>query len=200
MGTIHVVRHGRTEANAGGLLLGRADPSLDEVGRDQAQALAHSLGEGIDRERLVVVSSPLRRCRETADAFGATVVTDERWIELDYGEFDLVPAKDIPREVWDEWRADVDFAPPGGESHRQLATRVSEALQQLAEGPAAEPEATVIVVSHVSPIKAAMAWALGVGIEISWRSFVAQASVTSIGIGVRGPSLQAFNETHHVEN
>ncbi len=77
-----------------------------------------------------------------------------------------------------------------------MHARVSSVLDDLA--PLAI-ERNVAVVTHVSPIKAAMAWALGVGIEVSWRSMVGQASITRIEISSRGPSLHAFNDTHHLE-
>ncbi len=188
--TLHVVRHGRTEANAGGLLLGRADPDLDEVGRDQAARIAGAVGRPVR-----VVSSPLARCVQTARAFGVEPDIDERLIELDYGEFDLRPLKDIPAEVWARWRADVGFRPPGGETLVELGERVWAALDELA------PDAVhddVVVVSHVSPIKAALAWALGVGMEVSWRSYVAQASILRVGVSDRGPSLQVFNDESHL--
>lgn len=144
----------------------------------------------------LVVSSPLERCRQTAAAFGVDVEIDERLIELDYGEFDLVPLRDIPPEVWRQWREDPGFRPPGGETLEELATRVSGALDGVADRAV---EADVVVVSHVSPIKAALAWALGVGIGVSWRSFVAQASVTEIGVTPNGPSLRMFNGVAHLD-
>lgn len=190
--TLYIVRHGRTEANAGGLLLGRADPELDDVGRRQAAEIAAVLPAGA-----TVVSSPLKRTRQTADAIDAEHRTDDRLLEMDYGSFDLKPVKDVPAEVWAEWRSDVDFAPPGGESHAQLGSRVAAALDDLA---AEAVDGDVVVVTHVSPIKASLAWALGVGIEISWRSFVAQASITTMAITDRGASLRMFNDTHHLSD
>lgn len=189
--TLYVCRHGRTEANASGLLLGRADPSLDRHGRVQAEAMAEALPTPS-----TVISSPLGRCRETAAAFGVEVEIDERLIELDYGDFDLVPLRDIPSEVWRQWREDPGFRPPGGETLEELATRVSAALDSVAERAIDED---VVVLSHVSPIKASLAWALGVGIEISWRSYVAQASVTEIGVTPTGPSLRMFNRVSHLD-
>lgn len=192
--TLFVVRHGRTEANAGGLLLGRADPELDETGRRQADEIADALPSGAQ-----VVSSPLRRCHETATAIAerseVSVVTDDRLLELDYGEFDLRPLAAIPAETWAQWRADPDFRPPGGETLRELAERVGDALDDLSS---AATDGDVVAVTHVSPIKAALAWALGVGVEVSWRSFVAQASVTRIAVGERGPSLHNFNDVSHL--
>lgn len=187
---LHIVRHGRTEANASGLLLGRADPALDPTGRVQAKKIASWIGEP-DR----LVSSPLQRCVETAEAFGVQIERDDRAVELDYGELDLTPLRDVPADVWTQWRADPSFRPPGGETLVELQARVGELLEEVS---ADAIDREVVVVTHVSPVKAAMAWALGVGPEISWRSFVAQASITTIGVTDRGPSLRSFNGEHHL--
>ncbi len=189
---LFVVRHGRTEANASGLLLGRADPELDDVGRRQAAQIAAVIPEGA-----TVVSSPLARCRQTAAAIVSEdqIAIDERFIELDYGDFDLQPLSEISAETWAEWRADPNFAPPNGESLNALGERVWAGLGDLAE---AAVTGDVVVVAHVSPIKAAVAWALGVGMDISWRSHVAQASIVRIAVSERGPSLHAFNDVSHL--
>jgi broad specificity phosphatase PhoE len=187
-----IVRHGRTAHNASGLLLGRIDPPLDELGRAQAEALAAAVGP-VDR----VVSSPLLRTRETAAAFGGDVEIDERWIELDYGEYDGMPLSDVPAETWAQWRADVDFCPPRGESLRQLGERVHRALDELvADGGVGD--GTTVVVTHVSPVKAAVGWAVGAGDDVSWRLWVAPASITRIGLTDRGGVLHSFNETAHL--
>lgn len=184
-----VVRHGRTAANAQGLLLGRGDPSLDDEGRAQAAALAEVLRP--DR----VVSSPLRRARQTAAAFGREVEIDERWIELDYGDMEGTPTAEVPAETWAEWRADVCYHPEGGESLLELSERVGEACEALVSDARTRD---VVVVTHVSPVKAAVAWALGVGCEVSWRTFVGPASITRIAFGPWGPSLHTFNESAHL--
>ena len=187
---LYVVRHGRTGSNASGLLLGRGDPPLDDLGVSQAQAVAAAIGP-VDR----IVSSPLLRARQTAGEFGLDVEIDDRWIELDYGEFDGRPMADVPSGTWAAWRNDLDWAPPGGESHRRLGERVRSACEDLLDEAAIRD---IVVVTHVSPVKAAMAWALGVGDEVAWRSFVATAAVMTIGIGRAGPSLQGFNDTGHL--
>lgn len=189
-----LVRHGRTEANASGLLLGHADPRLDDEGRRQADALAAAFADGPARPARVV-SSPLRRTMATAEAIGAAVGVevepDRAWIELDYGELDGTPLAQVPAATWATWRADPTFAPPGGESLAALRVRVEAALAGLLADAA---ERDVIVVSHVSPIKAAVAWALGVGDAITWRMFLGTAGVSRIAIGPHGPSLHSFNE------
>jgi broad specificity phosphatase PhoE len=190
--SLFICRHGRTEANASGLLLGRADPELDPVGRAQAAAIADFVPKPIR-----VVSSPLARCRQTAEAFGLPVTTDDRLVELDYGEFDLRPLKEVPAETWAAWRSDSDFRPPGGETLNELAGRVNAALSDLV---AEAKEGDVVVVSHVSPIKAAVAWALQCPIDISWRCYVAQASITEIGVSGPAPSLRLFNGVSHLDD
>jgi broad specificity phosphatase PhoE len=194
MTRITVVRHGRTDVNARGLLLGRADPGLDDLGRQQAALLAKALaGSGAAK----VVASPLRRCQETAafiaDALGVGVMVDERWIEMDYGELDGVAIDSVPIETWAEWMTDVRWTPPGGESIAGLGERVRAACDDLI---AAGDD--VIVVSHVSPVKAAVAWALNVGDEIAWRMFVSPASITRIEHARGRATLHAFNDVSHL--
>ena len=195
-----LVRHGQTEANARRLLQGRVDLPLTELGRRQARAAASVLSPGA-----AIVTSPLRRARETAEvmveaavALGLTVgdvTVDERWIELDYGSFDGRPLDEVPGDVWDRWRSDLDFAAPAGESLRQCGARVRVACEDLA---GAGADRTVVVVSHVSPIKAAVAWALGVSDATSWRMLLDVAAVCRVGVGPRGPSLQSFNDRTHL--
>jgi broad specificity phosphatase PhoE len=182
-----VVRHGQTAANAAGLFLGRADPPLTDLGRRQAAALAAALPRPAR-----VVSSPLARARDTAAAFGCHVEVDERWIEMDYGDLDEQPVASLSPSVRERWRADVDHAPAGGESLAAVGRRVREACDALAKDAA---DADVVVVSHVSPIKAAIAWALGTGDEIAWRMYVDDAAVCRISIGPDGPVLRSFNES-----
>ncbi len=184
-----LVRHGRTEANASGLLLGRLDPSLDELGRRQATATAAVI-EGADR----VVCSPLARTRETAETLGLPVTVDERWIELDYGEWDGRPLREISDETWATWRARPEFAPPGGESLVELGVRVREACAELAEE---ARHRDIVVVSHVSPIKAAVAWAIGEDDSVAWRLHLSPASITRVATGST-PALHSFNEAGHL--
>ena len=188
--TLFLARHGRTAHNASGLLLGRADIGLDDLGREQAVALATVVPAPAR-----VVSSPLTRCRETAAAFGVPVEVDERWIELDYGEWDEQPLTSIPAEVWARWRTDLDLRPPGGETLRELGVRVRAACESLVDD---ARDADVVVVSHVSPLKAALAWTLDVGDELSWRLHVTPASLSRVAIRPHGAVLLSFNETAHL--
>jgi probable phosphoglycerate mutase len=190
-GEIVVVRHGQTDANARGLLLGRLDVDLDDVGRAQAEAVAAAVGPPD-----LVLSSPLARARQTAAAFGQEVEVVPDWIELDYGEWDGRPAGDVPADVWRAWRAEPDFTPPGGESLARLTLRVHAALDDLA---ARLDGRRAVVVTHVSPVKAAVAWALDVGPGLAWRTYVAPASITRLGVVDGRPTLRGFNEVLHLE-
>ena len=188
-----LVRHGETEANARGVLLGHAESSLSEKGRLQAGLLAAALGTRRPDTR--VISSPLSRTMATAEILTGgvgEVEVDERWIELDYGDLDGTPLADVPPETWARWRADPDFVPAGGESLRALGVRVGAACAELLADAA---ERDIVVVTHVSPIKAAAAWTLGVGDEVTWRLYVAPGSITRIGGRPGGAVLRSFNET-----
>jgi broad specificity phosphatase PhoE len=133
-----------------------------------------------------VVSSPLQRCVATASVFGVDVEVDERWIELDYGEWDQTPIASLPAETWMRWRSDLDLRPPGGETINELGRRVRDACDSLLD---AARDTEVVVVTHVSPFKAAMAWAMGVDDDVCWRIHVSPASVVQIAIRGDRPSL-----------
>ena len=191
-----IARHGRTTANALGLLQGRIDNPIDDAGRAQAEAIARAIGSAD-----VIVSSPLLRCVETAAPLldvgpAESVEVDNRWIELDYGAWEAKPIGDVSPATWAQWRADADFAPPGGESLNELNARVGAACDDLVE---LATVAVVVVFTHVSPIKAAMRWALGVDEEISWRLHVAQAQISRIAIRGGRPAITSFNDTSHLD-
>jgi broad specificity phosphatase PhoE len=184
-----LARHGQTEANAGGRLQGRIDNPLTPLGHEQARAIATALKPAL------VVSSPLLRAKQTAGYFDADVVIDERWTELDYGEFDGSLITDLPLGMWNHWRSDPGWAPPGGESLVDVGTRVRAACAELA---ARASDEDVVVVTHVSPVKSAVAWALAVGDDIAWRMFLDVAAITRVRVTGAGPALVGFNDTSHL--
>ncbi|MFZ4669889.1 MAG: histidine phosphatase family protein [Microthrixaceae bacterium] len=212
MSELVVVRHGRTKANATGLLLGRLDVPLDPIGEAQAAALAAAVHAHVERSGgtiAAVVSSPLLRTRQTAAAFGFDVQIDDRLIELDYGDLDGTPIADVPVEVWAAWRSDATFRPPGcAESLADVQGRVEAACvdwSQRVDGAidgaidgAALAGDTVVLVTHVSPLKAAVGWALGIGDGAAWSTHVDPASITRIGVGGGRRVLRTFNETAHL--
>ncbi len=183
---LYLVRHGRTDANAQGLLQGRLDPPLDDVGRAQAGAIARLIGQ-VDE----VIASPLVRAQETAAYFEAPVTTDERWVELAYGEYEGCRADRVPAHVWQSWRDDPEFATEGGESFASLDSRVRAACDEYLT---TLGDRDIVVVSHVSPIKAAVAWALNTTLDIMFHCHLSQASVCRVGVGAFGPILHSFNE------
>ena len=187
---IAFVRHGETKPNREGLLLGRSDVPLTERGREQADVLAKAFTDrGVGR----VLTSPLRRARETAEpiasACGVSLEIDERLVEIDYGEWEATPFARLDPAIATRWRRDREFAPPGGESLAVVAARTGSLCDELL---AAATDDVIVAVSHVSPIKAAVTWALAVGPEFAWRLRLDVASITRIG---PGPVLLSFNET-----
>lgn len=187
---LFLVRHGRTLVNAENRLQGRIDHSLDEVGRRQSIKIAGAL-RNIDR----VISSPLLRAKETAAAFNQKIDVEPRFIELDYGDFDGILQNEVPEEVWKNWRSDINYRPPNGESLAELNSRVCQVLNEIADE---SRERNVVVVSHVSPIKAAIAWAVGVEVSSSWRMLLDRGSISRIELSPQGPKLRGFNDTSHL--
>lgn len=188
-----LVRHARTALNAGGRLQGRTDAPLDEVGERQAVALAERLS-GLTPA--LILTSPLQRAQSTAAAIaerhGMTLEIDDDWIELDYGELEGAPISGVDALVWRSWRDDPEFAPTGGESFSQLDARVHSACRRLIERAA---DTDVIVVSHVSPIKSAVAWSIGAPSTIVHRMRLGQAAISRIDLSGANPVLVTFNET-----
>jgi alpha-ribazole phosphatase len=188
---LYLVRHGRTPANAEGRLQGRLDQSLDEVGQQQAAAMAahiRSISTGIDE---VWCSSTLR-ATQTAAHYGVAPTIDDRWIEVDFGIYDGLPIREMPQSVWTSWREDSDYAPEGGESFGSVAERVKDACTELL---ARSADRDIVVVSHMMPIKAAVAWALETPLGILFHTQLSHGALCRIGVGAYGPTLHSFNET-----
>jgi broad specificity phosphatase PhoE len=191
-----LVRHGQSASNAAGLLVGRSDPGLTELGRAQAEATGRMLASAVPA---CIVSSPLGRATATAaiiaeeSGYRGEILIEDRIIELDYGEFDGRRLAEIPHEELTAWRADPTWRPPGGETLVELQARVELWCRSVADEAVRDD---VVAVTHVSPVKAAAAWAMGVGPEISWRMSLPVAAVTRIS--TTPPSLVSFGETSHL--
>jgi len=201
-----LVRHGQSELNAKGALVGRSDLGLTELGLEQARAVGSRLATEAATwpAGTRLLTSPLGRARATAEVIarelesaGASigeVEVDDRLIELDYGMYDGLLPSEVDAEAWAAWRADATFRPPEGESLAELQQRCTGLFEEL-QAAALEGEGRVVVaVSHVSPIKAAVAWALGTGPEISWSLHLPVAAVTRLALGRRGPAVVSFGE------
>jgi broad specificity phosphatase PhoE len=194
---ISFVRHGETPLNREGRLQGRVDLELSEHGVDQAERVAARFAGSVITN---VYSSPLRRAQQTAAAIagvcGCEVEVDDRLIELDYGEWDGRPLAEMRSMRATGWLTDPDFAPPGGESLVAVTTRVESFCRDRLTGRAGR----AVAVSHVSPIKAAVTWALGVGELATLRMQLGLASITTVGVRSDGSGyLVSFNDIAHLE-
>jgi probable phosphoglycerate mutase len=145
---------------------------------------------------MAVVTSPLLRARETADAIagacGLEPEIDDRLVEIDWGAWEGRPVRGIASAEVEQLRADAGTAPEG-ESLAALTGRVEAFCAD-----AWDRDGLVVAVTHVSPIKAAVALTLGAPDDAAFRMFVALASVTRIARRSRGPVLVSFNETAHL--
>lgn len=203
MATVLLVRHGRTTANAAGVLAGRAPGvSLDEVGQSQAADLARRL-TGV--ALAAVVSSPLERCVETAQAITASsgrgLELDERLAEANYGEWTSRPLKELARTKL--WRVVQDhpsaavFPGETGESMAGVAARAIEAVREhdrrVAES--AGHDAAWVAVSHGDVIKAVLADALGMHLDHFQRIGVDPCSVSIVRFTPLRPFIVRVNDT-----
>lgn len=201
MATVILVRHGRTTANASGVLAGRtAGVRLDETGRGQAARTAERLAVV---PLVAVVSSPLERCRQTARAIlerqdGSPATPIDRGItECDYGEWQGGKLADLARE--DLWKV-VQQQPsavtfPGGESLATMQARSVAAIRRHDAAAEAEhgPGAVWAAVSHGDIIKSILADALGMHLDLFQRINVSPASVSIIRYGAARPDVVATN-------
>ena len=198
MATLLLLRHGRTTANADGGLAGRQPVELDEVGRAQAVA-------GGARLRALplaaVVTSPLIRCRQTLELAlpGATPVVEDGLTECDYGAWQGQPLKKLARDpLWQVVQQHPSAAVfPEGESMAAMATRAVEAVRRWDARITAEhgPEAVWLACSHGDVIKAIVADALGVHLDLFQRIVVDPGSVTGIRYTPVRPFLLRLNDT-----
>jgi ribonuclease H / adenosylcobalamin/alpha-ribazole phosphatase len=189
------VRHGQTEINRDGRLQGRLDRPLTELGREQARLVAAGLSSC---GATTVLTSPLVRAADTASeiasVLGVAVEFDDRLLEVDYGEWDGRKLGDVSPDEWRHWIDDELFAPPGGESLVSVVARVGDFCADRLRA-----DETLIAVGHVSPIKAGVVWALGIGAPAIWRMHLDVASVTRIDRRGEGlPFLLSYNETAHL--
>lgn len=201
MATLILVRHGRTTANAGGTLAGRLPGvTLDEEGRRQARAT----GERLSTVGLAaVVSSPLERCRDTAEEIATVQETrpgielEERLTECDYGAWQGRALKELAKE--DLWRT-VQHQPsaarfPDGESLREMADRAVAAVRErdTAVQAAHGPEAVWVAVSHGDVIKAVLADAAGAHLDHFQRFVVDPGSVSIVRYTAERPFVLGVN-------
>lgn len=184
MATVILARHGRTAANAGGVLAGRSKGvRLDDLGREQARAAAGRL-EGLGLA--AVVTSPLGRCRETARllAPGTRADVDRGLSECDYGSWTGQELKHLAKEkLWRVVQSQPSAARfPDGESLQEMSARAVAAVRgrdaRLEEEHG--PHAVWVAVSHGDVIKALVADALGLHLDAFQRIVIDPGSLSVI--------------------
>ena len=195
-----LLRHGQTPMSVQKRYAGRTDAPLTEVGVQQAAAAAKRLASA---GLAVIVTSPLLRTVQTAQAVaavtGATVVTDDGFRETDFGAWEGLTFAEV-RERWpadmSAWLADPEVAPPGGESFTDVSARVTAALDRVL---AVRTGQTVLIVSHVTPIKMLVAAALLAPPAALYRMHLDVAALSEIDWYADGPAvLRSFNDTGHL--
>jgi probable phosphoglycerate mutase len=196
-----LVRHGVTEYSVNRRFAGRSDLDLTAEGEQQARQAAGRVAQLGPVH--AVVSSPLRRTRQTAqqiaDRLQLPVLVEDGLVETDFGDWDGYTYDEVRRRWPDElqrWLADPAVAPPSGESFEAVTRRVRRARDRIL---AKHAGTTVVVVSHVTPIKVLVRLALDAPAAALHRMFLAPASVSVIDYYADGPvSLQSFNDTAHL--
>ncbi|MDX6563754.1 MAG: hypothetical protein QOD65_3568 [Gaiellales bacterium] len=160
MRTLLLVRHAPTSATRASAF--PADESLDERGREQAAGLAATLPS-----RAAILTSPARRCRETAEVAGLEAEVDDQIAECDFGTWagrSLADVNDDEPDSVRSWMLDPDSAPHGGESLAMFCTRIARWLDAQAE-----QDGRVVAITHGEVIKAAAIHALGAPVLAFWR-------------------------------
>ncbi len=196
-----LLRHGQTELSIERRYSGRGNPALTDVGRGQAEAAAQYLGRrgGV----AAVVTSPLQRAYDTAamaaKALGLDVTVDDDLIETDFGAWEgltFTEAAERHPEVHRKWLRDTGVMPPDGESFDKVADRVQRARGRIISEHAGE---TVLVVTHVTPIKTLLRIALDAGPGILYRLHLDLASLSIAEFYPDGASsVRLVNETSYL--
>lgn len=194
-----LLRHGQTHWSTEYRFAGHADIELTPTGQAQARAAAAVLvGRGID----VIVSSPLRRCLDTAalaaDVLDIPLITIDGLIEMDYGLWeglDRAEAYERDPEHFMDWLTNTAVAPPGGESLQALHRRVRTTRAELVSRFQGK---TVLVVSHVGPIKSFLRQGLDAGSATFNRIYLETASISEVEFWEDGSLVRGMNETAHL--
>lgn len=201
MATVILVRHARSTANADGILAGRTSGvTLDETGREQAARIGERLAP---LPLVTVVTSPLDRCRQTAQEIAdrqarplATVV-EEELTECDYGRWQGRRLADLAREeLWSVvQRQPSAVVFPGGESLVAMHARAVRAVRRIDTAVEAEhgPAAVWAAVTHGDLVKAVLADALGLHLDLFQRIHVHPASASVVRYTPAQPHVIAMN-------
>jgi ribonuclease H / adenosylcobalamin/alpha-ribazole phosphatase len=202
-----LLRHGQTELSVDRRYSGRRDIPLTEHGAQQAAAAAKRLagmaGVVPDGEPAAIISSPLMRAKQTAqalaDAIGGRVRTHPGLLETDFGEWEGLTfgqAAERDPDLHAKWIRDTTVSPPGGESFERVERRVIAARNELVE---AHQGRTIVVVSHVTPIKSLLRLALDAGPSVLFRLHLDLASLSVAEFYPDGnASVRLVNDVSHL--
>jgi len=196
-----LVRHGETAENARMRYLGTRDEPLTENGMRQALQVADALSQ---LPISAIISSPMRRAADTAapiqKSCGVELRLDRRLAEGSFGRWEGLSRAEVldlgnpDAELLARWESDPSCAPPGGESINDVQKRVIRLVEELKEEFAGS---SVVLVSHVGPIKALLAAALGVSPQASRRLFLDPGTISVIEWSPH-PLLRLFNSHAHL--
>jgi broad specificity phosphatase PhoE len=195
-----LLRHGQTELSVQRRYSGAGDPELTPLGHAQAAGAAARLGRVPDIA--AVLTSPLRRSRQTAEvvaaATGAPLVVRQGLIETDFGKWEgltFTEARARDPQLHAEWLGSEEVAPPGGESFAAVGRRVAA---ELADVLREYPGATLVLVTHVTPIKMLLRDALQGGPGVLYRLHLDLAALSIVDFYPDGgASVRLVNDTSH---
>ena len=196
-----LVRHGETAENLRMTYLGTRDEPLTEHGRQQARKVADALSQ-LPIE--LIISSPLRRAADTAVLIGEAcrveLQLDPRLAESSFGRWEGLTRDEVLKlgsrdsELLARWESDASCSPPGGESIENVQKRILGLVEELARDHAGD---SVVLVSHVGPIKALLAAVLDIPLQATRRLFLDPATISIVEWG-RHPLLRLFNSHAHL--
>jgi ribonuclease H / adenosylcobalamin/alpha-ribazole phosphatase len=196
-----LLRHGDTRLSPEHRFSGLSDEPLSADGARQVSAAAHRLASGAPID--TIVSSPLPRAAATAaivaGELGLTPATDDDLRETDFGKWEGLTFTEI-QDRWPDavvaWQHDPQRAPPGGESFAATACRVNRACKRILEKHQGQ---TVLVVSHITPIKILLCRALGVPLLAMYRFYLGSACINEIQWhGNEYAAVRKVNDTSHL--
>ncbi|APT92153.1 hypothetical protein CPHO_03805 [Corynebacterium phocae] len=197
--TMILLRHGETALNVGKKCVGSTDAELTDTGVAQAEAAATFLA---NRDVAAVVSSPLQRCVHTAQAVatavGLDVEVEDDLRELDFGEWEGLTSQQAAArdpELYEQWLDDSAVECPGGESLLALGRRVRAVRGRLQKKYAGK---TIVVVSHVHPIKAIVRQALDAGPASARKMHLDVASISEVEFYKGGSLVRGMNHVGHL--
>jgi ribonuclease H / adenosylcobalamin/alpha-ribazole phosphatase len=197
----YLVRHGETAENLKMTYLGIRDEPLNEMGIWQAQRVGEALSQFPLR---LIVSSPLRRAADTAarikEASGVELWTDVRLTEGSFGRWEGLTRDEVLKlgtkdaEMLARWESDPSYAPPEGESMESQQKRLLQLIEELYQE---YGNSSIVLVSHVGPIKAFLSAVLGIPLQVSRRMFLDPGTISVVEWGAH-PFLRLFNSHAHL--